>query len=103
MAEKGNYEVLEVVAGQSVKWATSSRALFIVFSVFGLWLAAGPFLDFSAGWQLTMGTVSAATTFLMVFLLTRVQAKDSLAVQIKLNEVIAALNGANNRLINIEQ
>src|SRR6185436_16316563 len=86
MADKENYEILEIIAARSIKGVTSSRTLIIVFALFGLWLAAGPFLDFSAEWQLTMGTVSAATTFLMVFLLTRVQAKDSQALQIKLNE-----------------
>jgi low affinity Fe/Cu permease len=103
MTDRDDYEILEVVAARSVRAVTSSHTLLLVFALFTLWLAAGPFLDFSDQWQLTMGTVSAATTFLMVFLLTRVQAKDSLALQIKLNEVIAALNGANNRLINIEQ
>lgn len=49
-----------------------------------------------------MQTASGAVTFLMVFLIQRSQNKDSLAMHIKLNEIIAALHGANNRMISIE-
>ena len=59
-------------------------------------------MKFSANWQMIMGTTSSAITLVMVFLLVRTQAKDTLVMQMKLNEVIAALQGANNQLISIE-
>ncbi len=50
-----------------------------------------------------MNTISSIVTFLMVFLIQRSQNKDTLAMQIKLNEIVAALKGASNRLINVEE
>ena len=93
---------LEVLAGHWIKLASSRWALRAVLAFVAMWLAAGPFMRFSADWQLIMGTTSAAVTFIMVFLLVRAQAKDTLAMQMKLNEVIGALRGANNQLISIE-
>jgi len=102
MSSNENPKFLENIAYQSVKWTSSSWAFLIVFGFTLIWLAFGPLLKFSLGWQLIMNTTSSTVTFLMVFLLQRSQNKDSLAMQIKLNEVIAALKGANNHLINIE-
>src|SRR5262249_23205912 len=53
-------------------------------------------------WQLVANTVTTVITFLMVFLIQRAQNKDSLAMQLKLNEIVAAIEGASNRLISIE-
>ena len=94
--------MLESLAGRWVKWASSPWALEIVLSFFAIWLFIGPVMGFSASWQLIMSTTSAAVTLVMVFLLVRTQAKDMLAIQMKLNEVIGALRGANNQLISIE-
>src|SRR4051794_26443128 len=66
------------------------------------WAASGPLFGFSEAWQLVMNTVSSVVTFLMVFLLQRSQNKEALAMQVKLNEIVAALKGASNRVINIE-
>ena len=57
---------------------------------------------FSDTWQLVINTGTTIVTFLMVFLIQRSQNKDSLATQVKLNEILAALKGASNRLINVE-
>jgi low affinity Fe/Cu permease len=94
--------MLETLSARWVKWASSPWALEVVLSFLVLWLIAGPFTGFSANWQLVMSTASAAITLVMVFLLVRTQAKDTLAMQMKLNEVIGALKGANNQLISIE-
>ena len=67
-----------------------------------VWLASGPIFAFSDMWQLVINTGTTIVTFLMVFLIQRSQNKDSLAIHLKLNEVVAALRGASNRLINIE-
>ncbi len=97
-----NPKFLEHLTYQSVKLSGSPATFLLVFCFTLAWLAAGPFLKFSERWQLIMNTVSSTFTFLMVFLLQRAQSKDTLAMQIKLNEVIASLKGANNHLINIE-
>jgi low affinity Fe/Cu permease len=57
---------------------------------------------FSDTWQLVINTGTTVVTFLMVFLIQRSQNKDSHAVHIKLNELVAAINGASNRLIDVE-
>lgn len=99
---KKNIRVLENLTGRWVKLASSPWALEVVLSFLALWIAVGPFMKFSTGWQMIMGTTSASITLVMVFLLVRTQTKDTLAIQMKLNEVIGALQGANNQLISIE-
>ena len=66
------------------------------------WAFAGPVFGFSDTWQLFINSCTTIMTFLMVFLIQRTQNKDSRALQIKLNELIAAQKGASNRLINVE-
>ena len=63
--------------------------------------ATGPFFGFSDTWQLVINTGTTIVTFLMVFLIQRSQNKDSLAVHLKLNELVAAVHGASNRLIDV--
>jgi low affinity Fe/Cu permease len=67
-----------------------------------VWLALGPLFDFSDSWQLVINTTTTIVTFLMVFLIQRAQNKDARATNIKLNEIIAAIDGASNRLIEVE-
>ena len=67
-----------------------------------VWGATGPLFGYSDTWQLVINTGTTIVTFLMVFLIQRAQNKDSLAIQLKLNELVAALEGASNRLISVE-
>jgi low affinity Fe/Cu permease len=67
-----------------------------------LWASSGPLFEYSEKWQLTVNTGTTIVTFLMVFLIQRAQNKESLAVQIKLNELLASQKGASNHLINVE-
>jgi len=67
-----------------------------------VWLVSGPFFGFSDTWQLVINTGTTIVTFLMVFLIQRAQNKDARAVHLKLNELVAAVKGASNRLINVE-
>src|SRR6188474_2891504 len=67
-----------------------------------VWLVSGPLFGFSNTWQLVINTATTIVTFLMVFLIQRSQNKESLAVQLKLNELVASKKGASNRLIDIE-
>ncbi len=78
-------------------WAFS--AAFLV--VFG-WAATGPLFHYSETWQLVINTGTTIVTFLMVFVIQHAQNKDMRAVQLKLNELIAAVEGASNRLIDVE-
>lgn len=67
------------------------------------WAATGPFFGFSDTWQLVINTGTTIVTFLMVFLIQNTQNRDSAAVQVKLDELIRAVKGARNSLINIEE
>ena len=60
------------------------------------WAATGPFFGFSDTWQLVVNTTTTIITFLIVFLIQRAQNKDALSLQLKLNEIVAALEGASN-------
>lgn len=67
-----------------------------------VWAITGPLFDFNETWQLVINTGTTIITFLMVFLIQRTQNKDSRAIHLKLNELVAAMQGASNRLVNIE-
>jgi low affinity Fe/Cu permease len=67
-----------------------------------VWGITGSIFDFSDTWQLVINTGTTIVTFLMVFLIQRTQNKDALAIHLKLNEMVAALEGASNRLIDVE-
>src|SRR5450631_3763635 len=83
--------------------ATGSTAAFIIaFVVVVVWAASGPFFHYSENWQLIINTGTTIITFLMVFLIQKGQNKDSLAIQLKLNELVAAHEFASNRLVNVE-
>lgn len=66
------------------------------------WAITGPIFQFSEAWQLVINTGTTIITFLMVFLIQKSQNKESKAIQLKLNELIASVKGASNRLVNIE-
>lgn len=68
-----------------------------------VWLTTGPLFRFSDTWQLVINTGTTIMTFLMVFLIQRAQNKDALAIQLKLNEIVAAIEGASNQLIAVEE
>ena len=83
-------------------WTGSSWAFAVAVLVVVAWLATGPIFHYSDTWQLVINTGTTIVTFLMVFLIQRSQNKDALAVHLKLNEIVAALHGASNRLIDVE-
>jgi low affinity Fe/Cu permease len=83
-------------------WSGSSWAFIAALATIVIWATTGPIFHYSDTWQLVINTGTTIITFLMVFLIQRAQNKESLAVQVKLNEIIAAIEGASNRLIDIE-
>ena len=84
-------------------WAGSSSAFATALVVILIWAVTGPLFHFSDTWQLVINTGTTIVTFLMVFLIQRSQNKDAVALHLKLNEIVAALEGASNRLINVEE
>lgn len=91
---------------QFSNWATnatgSSAAFILAMIVIIVWGVTGPIFRYSDTWQLVINTGTTIVTFLMVFLIQKSQNKDSKAVHLKLNELVAALEGASNRMVNIE-
>ena len=83
------------VFGSSVAFAFAGGSVLV-------WLAAGPFFGFGENWQLTINTGTTIVTFLMVFLIQHSQNKQTEAMHMKLNELIASHQEASNQLISVE-
>ena len=93
----------ERFASRAIAAAGHSYAFAVACGLVLLWLVSGPLLGFSETWQLAINTTTTIVTFLMVFLLQQTQNKDSIAVHLKLNELLASHADASNRVIAIEQ
>jgi low affinity Fe/Cu permease len=78
-------------------WAFAAAVLAIL-----VWILTGPTFHFSDTWQLIINTATTIVTFLMVFLIQNTQNRDAKAMQLKLDELIRALKGARNQLVNLE-
>ena len=94
--------IFEKIAQKATYFTGTTMAFIIAVSVILLWILTGPFFHFSDTWQLVINTGTTIITFLMVFLIQRTQNKDSRALHLKLNELIASLKGPSNRLVDIE-
>jgi low affinity Fe/Cu permease len=94
--------LFEGLAHAISRFTGSTHAFVLAALVVVVWGLTGPLFRYSEAWQLVINTGTTIVTFLMVFLIQRTQNKDSLAVQLKLNEIVAALDGASNRLVNVE-
>jgi low affinity Fe/Cu permease len=93
---------MEHLSLKATELTGTSGAFLLAAAVIVLWVVTGPIFKFSDTWQLVINTGTTIVTFLMVFLIQRAQNKDSKAVHIKLNEIVAAIDGASNRLIDVE-
>jgi low affinity Fe/Cu permease len=93
---------LERMSTQITRWTGSTAAFALACAVILGWTVTGPIFGYSDTWQLVINTGTTIVTFLMVFLIQRAQNKDSMAIQLKLNELVAAIEGASNRLIDVE-
>ena len=89
------------------KWtahATGHPAAFVLAAAtIGVWLVSGPLFGFSDTWQLVINTGTTIVTFLMVFLIQNTQNRDSAAMHLKLDELVRAVQGAHNALLDLEE
>jgi len=93
---------MERFSRSATRWTGSSWAFGLALATILIWIAMGPVFGYSDTWQLVINTSTTIVTFLMVFLIQRAQNKDAQAMHLKLNEIVASLQGASNRLIDVE-
>jgi low affinity Fe/Cu permease len=94
--------LMEQFSAAVCRWTGGTSAFTLACVSIVIWAATGPLFNFSNTWQLVINTSTTIVTFLMVFLIQRAQNKDAMAIQLKLNELVAAMEGASNRLIDVE-
>ena len=95
-------QTFERLSERVTKWAGSTAAFIAGLGIVLAWVLLGPVFCYSNTWQLVINTGTTIVTFLMVFLIQRSQNKDALVMHLKLNELVAAMQGASNRLIDVE-
>lgn len=92
----------EILATKVTQVTGSTKAFVTALTLVIIWGLSGPIFHYSQNWQLVINTGTTIITFLMVFLIQKAQNKDSLAIQLKLNELVAAHKFASNRMVNVE-
>jgi len=97
-----NISGFEKVSNAITVYSGGTPVFLVAVGFILLWGVTGPIFHYSNTWLLIVNTCTSIITFLMVFLIQKSQNKESIAVQLKLNELIAASNHASNRLLNIQ-
>jgi low affinity Fe/Cu permease len=100
--KRGARVLFEKIAAKITRGTGSPLAFITASFIIILWLISGPLFGFSDTWQLIINTGTTIITFLMVFVIQHSQNKDTMALQLKLNELIASHDKASNRLIDVE-
>lgn len=100
--ENSKKSIFERFSDWATKFTGSPHAFIGAVLIVIAWAVSGPIFNYSETWQLVINTGTTIITFLMVFLIQKSQNKDSKAIQIKLNELIAAHDKASNRIVDIE-
>ncbi len=93
---------MERLSSAVTKASGSNGAIIAAFVTILVWAMTGPFFHYSETWQLIINTGTTIITFLMVFLIQKSQNKDSMAIHLKLNELIKSHKESSNRLIDVE-
>lgn len=83
-------------------WTGHPTAFLLAVAVVLVWIVTGPLFAYSDTWQLVINTGTTIVTFLMVFLIQNTQNRDVMAIQLKLSELVLAMNGAENKFASIE-
>jgi low affinity Fe/Cu permease len=96
-------DVFQVIARRTSTVLGSAWAFFAAVAIIALWAATGPTFHYSDTWQLIINTGTTIVTFLMVFLIQNTQNRDAKAVHLKLDELIRALEGARDNLVDLEK
>jgi low affinity Fe/Cu permease len=102
MSDKSFNAIFTRLAGKVTKATGSPFVVMTAFGVVIVWAICGPIFHYSEQWQLVINTGTTIITFMMVFIIQHSQNKDTAAIQIKLNELIAANEHASNRVVNSE-
>lgn len=100
--QRASTKGFHVFATGSANWVGSKWAFLSALLIVVIWLVTGPYFDYSDTWQLVINTGTTIITFLVVFLIQNTQNRDARAIHLKLDEIIKAIDQAQNEMIDIE-